>query len=111
MKFTLYRTGSDCIPGKPAGAAGALCPVAALPDSLIKSADHFLRNQLSRASAPCRDSNYAAFAGGTGCIAGLQPRWLGIKSAANESALRFFRCGFRFNPAGCSEMKPAGIPI
>jgi hypothetical protein len=20
-------------------------------------------------------------------------------------------CGFRFNPAGCSEMKPAGIPI
>ena len=21
------------------------------------------------------------------------------------------RCGFRFNPAGCSDMKPAGIPI
>jgi hypothetical protein len=27
------------------------------------------------------------------------------------ASLRTIACGFRFNPAGCTDMKPAGIPI
>jgi hypothetical protein len=30
---------------------------------------------------------------------------------ADVVASSFYQCGFRFNPAGCTDMKPAGVPI
>jgi len=34
-----------------------------------------------------------------------------IPEELDDTALERQLCGFRFNPAGCSDMKPAGIPI
>jgi hypothetical protein len=58
----------------------------------------------------------------------IRQRWSSVGSKLDERGRRVFaagevraagwgglelvsECGFRFNPAGCSDMKPAGIPI
>ena len=59
------------------------------------------------ASAPLKNTRHELFAqalaGGKTGDAAYQ--------AAGYKPHRGNACGFRFNPAGCSDMKPAGIPI